>query len=83
MIPARVRSGWVRLRGKGLASICAHASQDSSHVGNSGVGVVSMKGVPVALPLLSFGASLTVAVPTSYWVWSVYALGGITWVSRC
>ena len=35
---------------KGLASIWDRASQDSSHVGNAGVGVVSMKGAPLALP---------------------------------
>ena len=39
-----------RLRRKGLASIWAPASQDSSHVGNAGVGVISMKGAPFALP---------------------------------
>ena len=42
LIPARVRSEWSRLRGKGLSSIWAPASQDSSHVGNAGVGVVSV-----------------------------------------
>ena len=42
MIPARVRSEW--------SSIWAPASQDSSHVGNAGVGVVSMRGAPLALP---------------------------------
>ena len=36
--------------GKGLASVWAHACQDSSHVGNAGVGVVSMRGAPDALP---------------------------------
>ena len=41
MIPARVRSEWSRLRSKGLTSIWAPASQDSSHVGNAGVVVVS------------------------------------------
>ena len=34
----------------GLASICAPACQDSSHVGNAGVGVISMMGALVALP---------------------------------
>ena len=34
----------------GLASIWAPACQDSSHVGHAGVGVVSMRGAPVALP---------------------------------
>ena len=50
MIPARVRSEWARLRRKGLATIWAPACQDSSHVGNAGVGVNSMKGAPLALP---------------------------------
>ena len=49
MIPARVRSEWSRLRGKGLSSIWAPASQVSSHVGNAGVGVVSLRGAPLAL----------------------------------
>ena len=50
MIPARVRSGWSRLRGKGLSFIWAPASQESSHVGNAGLGVVSLRGAPLALP---------------------------------
>ena len=50
MIPARVRGEWSRLRGKGISSIWAPASQDSSHVGNAGVGVVSLRGAPLALP---------------------------------
>ena len=33
-----------------MASIWAPACQDSSHVGNAGVGVISMRGAPVALP---------------------------------
>ena len=49
LIPARVRSQWSRLR-KRFSSIWAPASQDSSHVGNAGVGVVSMRGAPLALP---------------------------------
>ena len=50
MIPARVRSEWSRLRGKGLSSVWAAGFQDSSHVGNAEVGVVSMRGAPLALP---------------------------------
>ena len=50
LIPARVRSEWSRLRKKGLASIWALASQDSSHVGNAGVGVVSLRGALLSLP---------------------------------
>ena len=38
LIPARVRSEWARLRSKKLASVWAPACQDSSHVGNAGVG---------------------------------------------
>ena len=43
-------SEWAGLKSKGLSSIWAPASQDSSHVGNAGVGVISMRGAPVALP---------------------------------
>ena len=47
---ARVRGEWSRLRKKGFSSIWAPACQDSSHVGNAGVGVVSLRGAPPALP---------------------------------
>ena len=50
LIPARVRSEWARLRAKGVASVWALASQDASHVGNAGVGVVSLRGAPLTLP---------------------------------
>ena len=50
LIPARVCSEWSRLKGKGLSSIWAPASQDSSHVGNAVVGIVSLRGAPLALP---------------------------------
>ena len=50
LIPAGVHSEWARLRGKGVASVWAPASQDSSHVGNAGVGVVSLRGAPLSLP---------------------------------
>ena len=36
LIPARVRSEWVRLRCKKMASIWAPASQEASHVGHAG-----------------------------------------------
>ena len=48
LFPARVRSEWDRLRSRGVASIWAPASQDSSHVGNAGV--VSLRGAPLSLP---------------------------------
>ena len=38
LIPARVRSEWARLKGKGVASLWAPASQGSSHVGHAGSG---------------------------------------------
>ena len=50
LIPARVRSERSRLKAKGLPSIWAPASQAFSHVGNAGVGVVSLRGAPLALP---------------------------------
>ena len=53
LIPARVRSEWSRLGGKGISSVWAQASQASSHVGNAGVGVVSLRGAPLALPMFA------------------------------
>ena len=50
LIPARVGREWARLGKRGLASIWSPACQDSSHVGNAGAGVISMRGAPVALP---------------------------------
>ena len=50
LIPARVRDEWSWLRGRGTASVCLPASQDSSHVGNAGVGVVSLRGAPLSMP---------------------------------
>ena len=50
LIPARVRSEWAKPKSKGVASIWAPASQDSSHVGNAGVGVVSLRSAPLSLP---------------------------------
>ena len=62
LIPARVRSEWSRLKRKGLASAWAPDWQESFHVGNAGVGDISLKGAPLALlllPLLSLKGSLT------------------------
>ena len=58
LVPARARSEWKRLRDKGIPSIWSPASQEFSHVGNAGVGVVSLRGAPLALPTfatLGFG----------------------------
>ena len=53
LIPARVRGEWARLRCKSLASTWAPASQDASHVGHAGVGVVSLCGAPLSLPSIA------------------------------
>ena len=50
LIPARVRSEWSRLKKKDLSSIWAPASQVSSHVGNAGVGVISLRSASLSLP---------------------------------
>ena len=41
----------LRLKGEGSCLLVwAPASQDSSHVGNAGVGVVCVRGAPLSLP---------------------------------
>ena len=50
LVPARVRGEWARLRNRGASSVWSPASQESSHVGHGGVGVVSLKGAPLSLP---------------------------------
>ena len=50
LVSARARSEWKRLRSKSISSIWSPASQEFSAVGNAGVGVVSLKGAPLALP---------------------------------
>ena len=50
LIPARERGEWSRLRRSGVSSIWAPACQETSHVGNAGVGVVSLKGASLTLP---------------------------------
>ena len=49
LILARVRGEWSRLRRGGASPTRAPARQDSSHVGNAGVGVVSLKGASLSL----------------------------------
>ena len=50
LVPARVRGEWARLRARGASSVWSPASQESSHVGHGGVGVVSLRGAPLSLP---------------------------------
>ena len=90
LIPARVRSEWARLKSKGVASIRAPASQDSSHVGNAAVGVVSLRGAPLSLPsdataqfkrFFDCGRAVRCMLPVGSW--SVHASGRSVWLSRC
>ena len=55
LIPARVRCEWAELRRKGIHSVWAPASQEGSHVGHAGVGVVSLKVASISMP--SFATS--------------------------
>ena len=50
LVPARVRREWARLRARGASSVWSLASQESSHVGHGGVGVISLRGAPLSLP---------------------------------
>ena len=50
LVSARARSEWRRLRDRSIPSIWSLASQELSVVGNAGVGEVSLKGAPSALP---------------------------------
>ena len=50
LVSAGARSEWKRLRSRIFSSIWSPASQESSAVGNAGVGVFSLRGAPLALP---------------------------------
>ena len=50
LVPARVRGEWTRLRARGASSVWSSASQESSHVGHGGVGVISLRSAPLSLP---------------------------------
>ena len=53
LVPARARSECRRLRDRGISSVWSPASQEFSPVGNAGVGVVALRGAPLALPTLA------------------------------
>ena len=76
LILARVRGEWSGLRRKGLATVWASASEDTSHVGHAGVGVVSLRSAPLSLP--TFGRCM---LPLG--CGRFFALGGAVWVSGC
>ena len=50
LIPARVRSEWKRLKKGGVETVWNLPSQKSAHVRHAGVGVISLRGVPLSLP---------------------------------
>ena len=90
LIPARVRSEWARPRSKGVASVWAPACQDSSHVGNAGVGVVSLRGAPLSLPTSAtaqfrrfFDCGRSSSLLDSPWFWEVHAPCCFVWLSGC
>ena len=90
LIPARVRTEWARLRRQGLAAVWAPASQDTPHVGNTGVGVVSLRGAPLSLPTFATAQLKRFFI---LWSWcqvyvalgarSVFSLGRAVWISGC
>ena len=41
---------------EGVFTVWAPASQEGSHVGHAGVGIVSLKGAPIAMPSFATGA---------------------------
>ena len=81
---------WARLRRKELATVRAPASQDTAHVGHAWVGVVSLRSAPLSLPTCAtaqfkrfFVCGRAVRCMLPLGVWSVFALGGVVWVSGC
>ena len=50
LVPARVRWEWPAMRRRGVRSVGAPVSQEGSHAGHAGVGVVSLREAPLALP---------------------------------
>ena len=88
LVSARARSEWKRLRSKSISSICSPASQEFSAVCNAGVGVVSLKGAPLALPTFAPGFEV-------FWSWQgcplydsfglsqIYASCCLVWLSWC
>ena len=78
LIHARVRGEWSRLRRSAVSSIWAPACQETSHVGNAGVGVVSLIGATLSLPTFATaqfkrffdcGRAVRCMVPSCCFVW--------------
>ena len=90
LVSARARSEWRRLRDRSVSSIWSPASHELSAVGNAGVGVVSLRGAPLALPTFA-----TPGFERFFWSWQscslygsfglsqVYASCCLVWLSWC
>ena len=90
LVPARARSEWKRLRSKGISSVGSPASQEFSTVGNAGVGVVSLRSAPLALPTFAtpgfervfwFGQSYSLS--GAFGIWEVHACCSLVWLPWC
>ena len=73
-----------------MSSIWAPASQVSSHVGNAGVGVISLRCVSLSLPTFAtaqfkrfFDCGRVVRCMVPPWFWSVYASCCFIRLPRC
>ena len=78
-----MRGEWSSLRRGGVISIWAPACQDSSHVGNAGVGVVSLRRASLSLPRMFFDCGRAVRCLLPFWFWKVHALGCLVRLSGC
>ena len=84
LVPARSRSESKRLRSKSISSIWSPASQEFSAVGNAGVGVVSLKGAPVALPsFASPGFERFFVLAGLFAVWFLWVVAGSCILLSC
>ena len=90
LVPARAKSEWKRLLGKDISSVWSPASQEFSVVGNAGVGVVSLRSAPLALPTFAtsgferffwFGQSYSLF--GAFGMWEVHASCCLVWLPWC
>ena len=53
LVPARARSEGTTLLHAGVRSVWAPASLEGGHVGHAGVGVLSLRGAPISMPIFA------------------------------